>query len=295
MIDKYAALSNHGPAEVGKSSGWKSRLPALVQTAIMVGLGVYFGNLVLSDNLRNYSNQPAWLVLSAAVIFLALGLASGSRLLPNYSKSPSQSEHVIRDEDSHLHEHSHDSHDSHGHERRRFGWVVPIVLTVPLLLGSLVPSEPLGAAAMGGNPASVPSTFHRSGPPIVDPQAWNIKEWQLAMEHNVHPQSWFDGQKAELIGFVVRPPDVPAGDFLAARFVMFHCAADAQGVGMLVMWKDGSTIPEDTWVLVKGIIHVDQINGGPVMRLHADSVDTTIGEPEAPYLAPSLRNGNPNW
>ena len=172
---------------------------------------------------------------------------------------------------------------------------MPIVLTVPLLLGSLVPSEPLGAAAMGGDPASVPSTFHRSGPPLLDPHAWNVKEWQLAMEHNVHPQSWFDGQKAQLIGFVVRPPDIPAGDFLAARFVMYHCAADAQGVAMLVKWKDGSTIPEDTWVLVKGTIHLDQINGGPVMRLHADSVDTTIGEPEVPYLSPSLRNGNPVW
>ena len=148
---------------------------------------------------------------------------------------------------------------------------------------------------MGGNPKSVPSTVHRAGPAVVDPQAWNVKEWQVAMQHNLHPQSWFDGQKADLIGFVVRPPDIPAGDFLAARFVMYHCAADAQGVAMLVKWKDGTKIPEDTWVRVRGTIHLDQINGGPVMRLYADSVDDTIGEPETPYLAPSLRNGNPIW
>ena len=69
-----------------------------VQTAILVGLGVYFGNLVFSDNLRNYSNQPAWLVLSAAAVFLALGLASGSRILPIYSKSPAHPDRDAHDE-----------------------------------------------------------------------------------------------------------------------------------------------------------------------------------------------------
>ena len=85
---------------------------------------------------------------------------------------------------------------------------------------------------------------------------------------------------------MVRPPDIPVGDFLAARFVMYHCAADAQGVAMLVKWQDGTKIPEDTWVRVRGTIHLDQINGGPVMRLYADSVDDTIGEPETPIWRP---------
>jgi len=47
-------------------------------------------------------------------------------------------------------------------------------------------------------------------------------------------RSWFDGQKADIVGFVVRPPDIPKGDFPAARFVMYHCPVDAQGVAMLV-------------------------------------------------------------
>ena len=169
---------------------------ALAQTAILFGLGIYFASLVAGDNLKNYSNQPSWLVLAASAIFLLLGAASMGRWLPRM-RNGEDGGRGTKDEGlavqiPHSHEHKHE----HEHEHRRFGWVVPFVLSIPLVLGILVPSQPLGAAAMGGNPNSVPSTVHRAGPAVVDPQAWNVKEWQVAMQHNLHPQSWFDGQKA---------------------------------------------------------------------------------------------------
>jgi uncharacterized repeat protein (TIGR03943 family) len=282
MINRNDASQNeasYSPMSGAHPSARES-FQALAQTIILLGLAFYSANLVFSDNLKNYSNQPVWLSLGASGLLLLLGLASGARFLRLRA--------VRSLPDAHL-EHA------HNHGRRPLSWIVPAILAVPLLFGTLFPSQPLGAAAMGGNPRSNPAVVHRSGPPLKEPNAWNVQEWQSAMIHGVHPKSWFDGQKADLIGFVVRPPDIPAGDFIAARFVMYHCAADARGVAMLVTWKDAAKLSDDTWVRVRGTVRLDQINGGPVMRLHADSVDDTIGEPEAPYLTPLLRNDQPSW
>jgi uncharacterized repeat protein (TIGR03943 family) len=290
-LQSYSLAPDNQDNHDGAAEG-RARLQAFVQTAILLGLSFYFANLVFSDNLKNYSNQPVWLVLGASAFLLLLGLASGARFLRLRAAHALQAEGHIDKLQVYAHDHDH----AHTHGRSPFvAFAVPLILAVPLLLGSLVPSEPLGAAAMGGSPTSRPSTIHRSGPPVPEPQAWNVKEWRIAIEHLVHPQSWFDGQKADIVGFVVRPSDIPKGDFLAARFVMYHCAVDAQGVAMLVNWKDGTKIPEDTWVRVRGTIHLEQINGGPVMRLYATSVDDTIGEPESPYLTPLLRHDQPSW
>ena len=132
-----------------------------------------------------------------------------------------------------------------------------------------------------------------SGPAVAEPQAWNLMEWQLAMWHKVHPPEWFAGRKVDVIGFVVHQGDVPTGNFLVGRFVIYHCAADARGVALLVNWPQAGSLPSDTWVEVQGTMKVENIGAGPTLHVYATHVDNKIGEPESPYLRPFLRNDNP--
>jgi len=262
------------------------------KVVLLLGLAYYFADVVFSDNLKNYTNQqPEWLALLTAGLFALLGVASGVGLLRR-SRASVQHEH----EHTH-HEHDKDEtthvHEGHEHNHAPISWAVLLVVALPLVLGKAVPSKPLGASAITtNNLATISLAVEGGGQTTLDPPDWNLMEWKLAFQHLVHPQDWFNGQDANVIGFVVRPPDAPAGHFVAARFVMYHCAADARGVGMLVKWSGSDRLAQDSWVRIKGIMRVQEFNGEPVLVLDALQVDDKIGEPETPYLRPFLRNNS---
>jgi uncharacterized membrane protein YcgQ (UPF0703/DUF1980 family) len=69
-------------------------LHAWAQTAILLGLGLYFAYTIASGNLTNYINAAfAWLSYLAAALFFALGVISAFR--------------VARHHHAHYHDHSH--------------------------------------------------------------------------------------------------------------------------------------------------------------------------------------------
>ena len=264
----------------------RAGLKAFLKAAILLGLGFYFADMVFSDKLKNYSNQPEWLTLGAAGLFTLLGLTSIASFLATRTRSvgPGQAE---VEQHNHAHEHSHD--------HKYTSWAVVIIVAIPLVVGKLVPSKPLGAAAMNSSnlSGSTLAVQRSSGPAVAEPQAWNVMEWQLAMWHNIHPPEWFVGRKVDVIGFVVRQPGVPAGNFLVGRFIIYHCVADARGVALLVDWPGADKLPLDTWVRVQGTMKVETIGQGPTLHVYATHVDDKIGQPESPYLRPFLRNDNP--
>ena len=277
MSDSYSIGHSHDHGHDAAEAGPGLRLA--LKTALLLGLGVYFAYVVFSDNLKNYTHpQFAWLAVLAAVFLLVLGLVSGYEMMSRRrARTPEDEEH----DHEHPHEHVHHHHVS---------WAVLGVVAIPLVLGVIVPSRPLGAAAMNNSNLAGPSLqVEGSGTYSVDPPEWNIMEWQLAFKNQMHPNDWFTGKEADLIGFVVHRPDIPAEHFVAARFVMYHCAADARGVGLLVNWPQSRELAQDSWVRAQGTMQVKEVNGEPVLTLVASQVET-VPEPELPYLRPFIRS-----
>jgi uncharacterized repeat protein (TIGR03943 family) len=238
---------------------------APIRTVVLLGLGVYFAGLVFNGNLKNYTDpQFGWLALAAAVGFVLLGVTSAYTM--------------FRDRRSNI-----STHEDHNHAR--VTWTMVLIVAVPLALGVLIPSRALDASALGQSMSSNGIGFDNAPPSLNDPGKWNILDWQRALNYKAHPTEWFNDQKAEVVGFIDYPEDFPADHFVLARWVMYHCALDARGVGLLTQWKDARSLPINTWVKIKGTIGVEPFLEEDVLTLHPDSVDK-IAEPDYPYLRP---------
>ncbi|MBN1966847.1 MAG: TIGR03943 family protein [Anaerolineae bacterium] len=244
------------------------RLQAWIKTAILLGLGAYFAYNILSGNLANYiNNRFAWLSVVAAGLFLLLGLMSALDLLRHSS-------------------HSHDQHEHHDHAHEHgLSWPILGVVAIPLLLGVLVPSRPLGASAIDGNynanAAVEGSDFASFG---SDPLTWNVLNWLRAINYS-EDLGEFSGQQADVIGFIYRNDQFPADHFMVMRFVISCCVADATPVGLPFYWQAPVSLPNDTWVRVVGTFELGEFGGNVAPILQAESVEF-IDEPEHPYLYP---------
>jgi uncharacterized membrane protein YcgQ (UPF0703/DUF1980 family) len=106
-------------------------IQAWAKTATLIGLAVYFAWVIASGNLSNYINERfAWLSYLAVVIFALLGIANAVEALRRRTSElpiiqPAGSEVIT--------------------------WRGILVVAVPLVLGTLIPSRPLGAESVSGN------------------------------------------------------------------------------------------------------------------------------------------------
>ncbi|MGQ9889398.1 MAG: TIGR03943 family putative permease subunit [Aggregatilineales bacterium] len=234
---------------------------AWARAALLIGLGLYFIYNIVSGSLANYINARfAWLSAVAAALFLLLGAAAVYRLL--------------------RHGHSHD-HD-HDHEHSAFSWGVIAVVAVPLALGALVPSQPLGASAVGGsfNMDAVASgsamTF------TIAPLDRNVLDW-VRVFNATDDLSALNGQEADVIGFVYYDDTMDDDVFMVTRFTISCCVADSVAVGLPVQWRD--VPPLDTWVRVLGRFELGTFRGEQKPILRPTSVEV-VEQPAHPYLYP---------
>jgi putative membrane protein len=253
----------------------------LIHVAILLGLAFYFGRLVFNGDLANYVNtRIAWLVILAAIILTAYGFASFA-----HPQEPSCDC-----------EHQHSS------------WK-GFALLLPLLLGLGLPSRPLGAGSIDGDiqmmlrenvDMSMLATPERIDNPAMlynpmndlyperqfstdDPSAFTILDW-LRLYADTDDKDAFEGQKADVVGFVVRDP-TDADRFVVTRFFMRHCMFDTIPVGIAVQWDGAEDLREDTWVRVRGKFQLDVLDGSQIPVLAAQSVKE-VQQPEVPYMYP---------
>jgi uncharacterized repeat protein (TIGR03943 family) len=229
---------------------------AWVKVAILLGLGLYFSYNIISGNLSNYINiRFAWLSYVAASLFLLLGLAGVYRLLRAERRA---------------HEHG-------------ISWFALAVTTVPLVLGTAIPSQPLGADAVGTDfnmnalaGENNVSTF------TTNPLDRNVLDW-IRLFNMSDDITSFNGQEADVTGFVYRDDTFGDDQFLVARFTISCCVADALAVGLPVAWDED--IPNDQWVRVMGTLQVGDFRGERKPILQPTSIEL-IDQPEHPYLYP---------
>jgi uncharacterized repeat protein (TIGR03943 family) len=164
-----------------------------------------------------------------------------------------------------------------------FTWLYAL-LAMPLLLGTLVPAQPLGADTLAGRGLDLTNTPTLANQQSLQPENaanWNLLEWVTAA-------SMFggelDGRPVNVEGFVFIDEQLGSDGFFVARYVVTCCAADAAAAALPVSWEGGSALPADSWVRVQGTVQMSDDPGSlPVVQ--ATQVEP-IDQPDAPYLFP---------
>lgn len=245
-----------------------------LKTLVLYGLSLYFIWNIVTGNLAFYiNNRFVWLAYLAAGLFLLLAFSSTVTLL-----RARQHDHA-HDNDHHHHDHDHDH--SHG----RMSWTMLLLVALPLVLGTLVPSRPLGADAIDGNIAmTAANTTTTTTAFTINPLDRNVLDW-LRIFNSIGDYEEVSGEPADLIGFVYREPSFGEDRFMVARFTLSCCVADASAIGVPVAWAGTDELTADTWIRVQGTFLIDDFREDRVPVLQATSIET-IEQPKHPYLYP---------
>jgi putative membrane protein len=237
-------------------------IQAWLQVVILGGMGAYFGYNVISGNVTNYINARfVWLSAMAAMVFLLLAIFSAYRLL--------RREGTIHYNFS---------------EPEPVTWAVLVTVALPLVFGTMVPSQPLGASAVqGGLTTNAVLDTNETGFTVA-PENRNILDW-LREFNRVDDYAAFNGQRADIIGFVYREPDFAPNEFMVARFTVSCCVADASAIGMPVYYRDAPTLETGEWVHVQGTVAAGMLGGDVLPIVQAETLEV-IPVPEHPYLYP---------
>ena len=244
------------------------RTVATLQACLLGALGVFFLDKIWTGTLFWYINQRFLFVVMAAGIGL-LALAQTQLLIQHAGQSAMQPSLTP----------------SPGHSA---GWHW-LVLAIPLLLGIIVPARPLGATALAnkGINTTAPQAASAGGQPVknsVISTERNIVDWIRAYNYETDP-AVYDGQPADVIGFVYHDSRLPAGQFLVSRFTVSCCVADALGIGMIVIWPQAAELSGNSWVRVQGPVEATTLAGRPIPRILATVLEP-VPQPEQPYLFP---------
>jgi putative membrane protein len=255
------------------------------QGLVLAALSLYLFSRIWNGTVLLYINQRfVWLVVFAAVGLLILS----QFMLQNRSVTQDGDDHSDDQHDQHGPHCQHDHHcqDDHDHGTVS-GWNL-WWLALPVLLGLLVPARPLGTSALAtrGITTNAPIAARGSSSIALDLPAAerSVLDWNRTINYASDPYQ-FNGDPADVIGFVYHDSRLEEGQFLVGRFTITCCVADAFAIGMVVHWPDADTLPDNSWVRVQGPIEVMEVDGQRSASIRAVSVEK-IPEPAQPYLYP---------
>ncbi|MBN1680099.1 MAG: TIGR03943 family protein [Anaerolineae bacterium] len=254
-----------------------SKTQSWAQVIILGATGAYFAANNLNGNITNYiAKKFIWLSWMAAALLLTLAIMRAAALLRGQT-----------------HDHAHEGGHHHAHATGWRGWIGLGIVALPVVFGLFVPSQPLDSRAIDGEISGDIGSIGTSQDEMIGiaPQERNVLDWLRAF--SVEPDlNAFNGQEADVSGFVYRDARFE-GDparFMVARFVISCCVADAQAIGLVVSWPDGASLPDDSWVRIRGTFEAGEFDGMapyPVLAAY-DGTDGVqpIEQPDHPYLYP---------
>lgn len=159
-----------------------------------------------------------------------------------------------------------------------------LLLALPLLLGVLVPVQPLGADTLAGRGLDLSNAPLLSHQPVDgDPATWNLLQWAMALPVQGEELS---GETVDVVGFVFQDERMGHDVFYVARYVIICCAADGTAAGLPVQWPDGKALPADTWVRVQGTLATITTSDGLTTPAIAATSVEQVDQPETPYVFP---------
>lgn len=243
---------------------------------ILLSMSFYLFVLIISGKLQNYINlRFEWLSYVGATIFLVLGCWQFYSLL----RRQAGMHHEHDDHDHHHHEHDHHHHE-HGVP---LSWAAIVVVALPLIFATFLPSQPLGADAITGTirldaVGGLGVTARYDLPPAER----NVLDWLRAFEIADTPAELND-LPVDVIAFVYRDPNMAENEFMAARFTLSCCVADAFAVGMPVHYAEATTLEDGAWVHIRGTLQAGTFRNETVPIIIPETIEPADA-PENPYL-----------
>lgn len=232
-----------------------------LKSFILLAMAVYLSFLILTGKLANYINlRFAWLSYVAVLILLLLGIWTVQRLLKKNSLP--------------LHSTTH----------QPLSWGALILLSLPLLIAILLPSQALTVdaissisfQAIGGVSAEV--SFN------VPPEERNVLDWLREFQRVENPAA-LNGLPVNVTAFVYREPDMADDEFMAARFTISCCVADAMAIALPVKSADASQFQDGQWIQLEGVLEAGLFRGELMPITQAIRIEI-IAAPNNPYLYP---------
>jgi uncharacterized repeat protein (TIGR03943 family) len=244
----------------------------ILQALILFGLGIMLLQKFITGTLYFFINvRFFWLVILAAGGLFILGAI----LLENRDKT--------RDHDQNK-EHDHD----HTHDSGARRWSL-IIVAFPLALSYLIPANPLDANIIQSRGIANEAIFSADqGQDAIELNSptdqRTILDWIRAFNYSQNPAE-FQGETADVIGFVYHDPRLAENQFLVGRLAVTCCVADAFAIGMVVEWPEAKRLKENSWLRVRGPIQVLELDNATLPLIVAERVMDTA-PPAKPYLYP---------
>lgn len=165
------------------------------------------------------------------------------------------------------------------------GWGSTLLLAVAILGLMVTPrvfasdtAIQLGVTDLLSTGRVQPQSFR----PSIRPEDRSLVDWARTLSVYPEPDSYI-GQKANVQGFVIHPPDIGEEYIFLARFVITCCAADVYPVGLPVkLPKNQKRYPADIWLEVEGEMITETLGGKRNLTIAASSVQE-IPQPRNPY------------
>jgi putative membrane protein len=256
------------------------RIQRWLQAAVLAALALFIFQKFWSGTLFWYINDRFTL--------LTLGAALGLLLLAVMTLRPRPAQLPDSPDAAPPAAHDHD----HAHGATRVSFLSLFIVALPAIVALLIPARPLGASAVAnkGINAVAPLTAGGSANNIqpaklgVASTDRTIIDWVRAFNYESNP-AVFDGQLADVVGFVYHDSRLSAGQFLVARFTITCCVADAAAIGMVVTWPAAASLAGNSWVRVHGPVGTASLDGKALPLITATQVEN-VPEPTQPYLYP---------
>ncbi|NDJ85410.1 MAG: TIGR03943 family protein [Chloroflexi bacterium] len=234
-----------------------------LKMALLVGLAAYFAFVVLSGRWAYYIDPRfQWLSVVAVALFTLLAL-------------------------SYLRGRGTDPDDDFSHRETTSLWAV-LILSVPLILGVVVPARPLMSSAAGTRGVdtdfdSVTLSQSSSKSLTIVPGERNVLDWGRVIASS-SDTSQFNGEPVDVVGFVYRDSRFGDDTFMVTRFTISCCVADALAVGLVVRVPEGMESPTtDAWIRVVGTFQEETFDDNLIPVVVAESV-SAVSQPDQPYL-----------
>lgn len=253
---------------------------------LLLGLGIFLLTRFTTGTLYFYiSSRFDWLTVAAIMGLLVVAGSYRYLLREDEEGSAGPDDSVAEGAGGGEPAAGEDDHD-HSH---RLSWSGLVLISLPIVLGILVPPRPLGVAALqnreisaGALDSVLPAAVRSSR--VQESSERTILDWVLAFHEGERPA---ETDTADVIGFVYLDDASEEVQFTLTRFVVGCCAADAMAVGLPVSLAAGlpseEELAEGQWVRVVGQFATPAGNALPVLM--ADRLET-VPEPNQPYLYP---------
>jgi uncharacterized repeat protein (TIGR03943 family) len=161
-----------------------------------------------------------------------------------------------------------------------------IIVGATLALLVLPPATLTSAVAAQRSINSETSAIDQGGATLVgaDTSTFTVKDWAVLLRQNPDIDA-YTGTPVEVSGFVLASTEDSENVFYITRFVVTHCAIDAQPVGVPIYlpgWQD--EYDADQWVEASGALAANPAPSGTDPLVLVPEELARIEEPSDPYV-----------